>query len=53
MDVLDRSQTAKPTIDLSGMLAEKAFDDCICKEATILIILLEYYSHEINTPLGI
>lgn len=51
MDVLDRSQTAKLTIDLSGMLAEKAFDDCICKKATV-IILPEYYSHEINTPLG-
>ena len=51
MDVLDRSPTAKPTIDLSGMLAEKLFDDSICKKATV-IILLEHYSHEINTPLG-
>ena len=52
MDVLDKSQTAEPTIDLSGMMVEKAFDDCICKKATV-IVLPEYYSQKINSPFGV
>lgn len=39
MDVLDRSQTAKPTIDLFMGVGRDAFGDCICKKARVIILL--------------